>query len=411
MINDDLQGGGFGRSSNDIEADIRQTRSRMDTTIDELGERLSARYIMNSALDWWETRTTSARSQGVAGAKVAGRVLGRQIKANPMPSLLIGAGIAWLLFKDNEPQERYTYSTVPGSTPPYGGMGGVDDGNEGPGFTDKVKDKMAGAKEAVTGAAGAVGDKMSSLTHAAGETASDLRESARERASAMSGSMHEAAHHLSDRARGAVYRGRDVARQLGHSVHEGYDTGIEQVRRGMDEYPLAAALGFAALGALVGLVLPHTRREDELMGERAEQLIGAAKEKGKDLIDRGKVVAERVAQTALSEAQKQGLTPESASSALSGLASKAGEVLQRTKEEAVSAAEEQGISPNKLREQVGAAQGGSSGQEQSSTGAPGGQSESGSGVERSATMPSTGSASLPTGPAPAVNQPTRISGM
>src|SRR4029079_8199080 len=102
MINDDLQGGGFGRSSNDIEADIRQTRSRMDTTIDELGERLSARYIMNSALDWWETRTTSARSQGVAGAKVAGRVLGRQIKANPMPSLLIGAGIAWLLFKDNE---------------------------------------------------------------------------------------------------------------------------------------------------------------------------------------------------------------------------------------------------------------------------------------------------------------------
>jgi len=185
---------------------------------------------------------------------------------------------------------------------------------------------------------------------------------------------------------------------------------MEQVRRGMDEYPLAAALGFAALGALVGLVLPHTRREDELMGERSEHLIGAAKEKGKDLIDRGKTVVERAAQTALSEAQNQGITPESASSALSGLAAKAGDILTKVKEEAASAAEEEGLTPGRLKERVMPSSGESApaGREQSpaaqqqreSAAKDCGCAESG-GVDVSATMPSKASATVPTGPSTA----------
>ena len=48
------------RSSTEIESDIRQTRGRMDATLDELNDRLSARSLLNSALDWWESRTASA---------------------------------------------------------------------------------------------------------------------------------------------------------------------------------------------------------------------------------------------------------------------------------------------------------------------------------------------------------------
>jgi len=50
------------RSSTEIESDIRQTRGRMDATLDELGDRLSARSLLNSALDWWESRGVGARS-------------------------------------------------------------------------------------------------------------------------------------------------------------------------------------------------------------------------------------------------------------------------------------------------------------------------------------------------------------
>ena len=41
------------RSSTEIESDIHTTRGRMDATLDELGDRLTARSLLNSALDWW----------------------------------------------------------------------------------------------------------------------------------------------------------------------------------------------------------------------------------------------------------------------------------------------------------------------------------------------------------------------
>jgi hypothetical protein len=343
MIQDDLHGGGgFNRSSNEIEADIRQTRSRMDTTLDELGERLSARYILNTALDWWECRTTAARSQGVVGAKAAGKVLSRQIKEHPMPSVLIGAGIAWLLFKNDEPEGSDSQGYAKSSWTGYGPTGPIAPPDEGAGMAEKMKQKASAATGAVKEAAGTVSDKLSDFAQATGESVENLREAAREKVR----SAGETAHDLTNDARQALDRGRKASREFGHRVHENYDVSMERVRRGMNEYPLAAGLGFAALGALLGLFLPHTRREDEILGEHSDQLINTVKEQGRDLIERGKVVAERVAETALAEAQNQGLTPESAGEAISGLAAKAGEVLHKAKEEAVREAEEQGLTPS-----------------------------------------------------------------
>ncbi len=53
-------------------------------------------------------------------------------------------------------------------------------------------------------------------------------------------------------------------------------------------------IGFAALGALIGVLLPRTRQEDELLGEQSDQLVKATKEKGEELLERGKAVAQRV---------------------------------------------------------------------------------------------------------------------
>ena len=52
------------RSSTEIESDIRQTRGRMDATLDELNDRLSARSLLNSALDWCESRAVGSRPVG-----------------------------------------------------------------------------------------------------------------------------------------------------------------------------------------------------------------------------------------------------------------------------------------------------------------------------------------------------------
>ena len=54
------------RSSTEIESDIRQTRGRMDATLDELSDRMTARSLLNSALDWWESRNADAPGRGAA---------------------------------------------------------------------------------------------------------------------------------------------------------------------------------------------------------------------------------------------------------------------------------------------------------------------------------------------------------
>jgi hypothetical protein len=43
-----------------IGAPSRQTRGRMDATLDELSNRMTARSLLNSALDWWESRNAGA---------------------------------------------------------------------------------------------------------------------------------------------------------------------------------------------------------------------------------------------------------------------------------------------------------------------------------------------------------------
>ena len=65
-------------------------------------------------------------------------------------------------------------------------------------------------------------------------------------------------------------------------------------------------------------------------------MVEAAKEKGQELLERGKDVAERVA-GALDEARQQGLTPQVAGETISGLAGKVGEVARKAKQEAGAA--------------------------------------------------------------------------
>ena len=83
------------RSSTEIESAIRQTRGRMDETLDELGHRLSARSLLNSALDWWESRGVGSRPVGAT--KDTYQTVARYVKENPIPSLLVGAGVNQML--------------------------------------------------------------------------------------------------------------------------------------------------------------------------------------------------------------------------------------------------------------------------------------------------------------------------
>src|SRR5690606_6903640 len=93
-------------SSESIKRRIDGTREAMDETLDELGERLNPHSLLDDAMEIF--RSPQAKDT----AKKAGEVLndfaqslGRQVRDNPIPTLLVGAGLAWLAFSGQNGDE------------------------------------------------------------------------------------------------------------------------------------------------------------------------------------------------------------------------------------------------------------------------------------------------------------------
>jgi ElaB/YqjD/DUF883 family membrane-anchored ribosome-binding protein len=83
----------------------------------------------------------------------------------------------------------------------------------------------------------------------------------------------------------------------------------QQTRRAagiVRENPLGLALGAAAAGFLVGMLLPSTQMEDERLGDAADALKAKAAETGQEALGRGQQVAKDVAETASRTAKESG---------------------------------------------------------------------------------------------------------
>ncbi len=76
------------------------------------------------------------------------------------------------------------------------------------------------------------------------------------------------------------------------------------VQRLMRENPLAAAAIAAVVGAGVGMTLPETRRENELMGEARDTVVNRAQEAARDAAERVQDAAQQVQDAAAKAAQK-----------------------------------------------------------------------------------------------------------
>jgi len=81
---------------------------------------------------------------------------------------------------------------------------------------------------------------------------------------------------------------------------------VGRVRDTAERNPLGLAVGAAAVGFVAGLVLPATRVENERMGEMSDRLVEAAKETAGDAVERGKQVAQDAAGTAMESGRQQG---------------------------------------------------------------------------------------------------------
>ncbi len=158
------------------------------------------------------------------------------LKANPIPAALVAVGLGWLLFA---PRNGGGSAARPLGRP-----------------RQAANYLLGGAQ----GAAHVAGETVSHLAHDAGHRAADVASGAR-----------DAAVHFAGDARD---RGSRVLSGAGRQVMRA-ERGVESTMR---ENPLALGAVAIAIGAAIGLSLPHTRTEDAWMGAAKERLVHQAEE-------------------------------------------------------------------------------------------------------------------------------------
>lgn len=313
-----------------LRSDIDETRQRMDQTIDDLGDRLRPRHLLDEFLGHLrgdasdgDSRMQAMREKISRGASQAANSVVQTIKENPLPALAIGAGIAWLIYESRRdktarggragPELEYdpdVHYDRPLEYPPgYGTEGQIQ--------FDENGESEAGEPEETTAPAG--------------ETIAGLGEKTREKISALKGKAGEKLHAV-----------REHAAEMGTRVKEkagaAYGATRDRVVSTADQHPLEVGLGCLAAGLIAGLLLPTPARLDRAVGPAADRLRQRARTAGAEALEKSKRVARAAAAAAKSEADAQGLTPER-------LRQSAKQVAQRAGAAASETARSEGLAP------------------------------------------------------------------
>lgn len=333
-------------SSDEIRDDIRGTRREMDETLDELGDRLHPRHLLEDVIDLFRSdsqRGGESRRRIATTSQRIGRSIAHQIREHPLPALLTGVAIArWIYEASEEGQPSGRTEESLGYAP-----GDWRSSEAGAGW----KEKARGAVEATNSKISAMGGKASEAASQLGERVSGAAGSVGERVSGVAASVGGKVSEAAEAGWEQVRRGGEA---VGHYTDEGRRFLGEQAgmvrdrfREVSDEFPLPVGGAFLAAGVLVGLLFPRTQREDEWMGGASDQIKDETLARGEDLVERGKEMAVKAASSAMDEAETRGITPGS-------LIDKAARVASEAVKAGKAAASEEGISPAALKEKAGA---------------------------------------------------------
>jgi hypothetical protein len=276
-----------GRSAAEIERDVDRERERVADTIDALQSKLSARAFVDEA----------SRAIYEHGGDI-GRTLGRQLRDNPLPALLTGVGLVWLMTGsgaraprygswDDDHRDVYRTGQPPELTPAYGEGGFGERASEwGHAAARAAADAAGSTRAALAGA----GDSLAEGGRSVQETARQARDWGERQA----GSVQEAgrqAREWGGRQAGNVQEaGRQARDWSGRQMQDAQ----ERLQAGLEGHPLVLGGIAFALGAALGAALPNTRAENELVGRQADRIRRKVGEVASEEADKATAVASAV---------------------------------------------------------------------------------------------------------------------
>jgi hypothetical protein len=295
-----------GPNSRQIRNEIESTRREMDRNLDALESKLTPTQLAMEAWGLFRGGSTAGASR-----------LWRLAKQHPGPAAVIGVGLAWMLSENTKgSDDRAEYGYRPGYAGAYGYTGRR--GYSGYAGTTGYETGYAGdydeGEGRVSSALHSAGDKVSSAAGTAKDAVTGAASTAKEAVVDAASTAKDAVIGAKDRVAEAAGTAREKASELSWQARERARYRTRQARVGfwetMEERPLALGAAAIALGVVAGLMIPSTRKEDELMGETRDRLMERAKEVGEDALEKGKQVASVAVDTLKEEAERQDLTPE-----------------------------------------------------------------------------------------------------
>ena len=210
--------------------------------------------------------TTRGTSPGIVGV----------IRQNPVPAALTGIGLTWLFVnrrRGSSAQARYRDRVYDYGYPTR--------------YEDRTTSRSS-AGQAMSRAQNRVGDAASRAQDKVGDAATE----AQDRASEVASQAQDRVSNLTDEAR--------------HQARRASTTFERMVR----ENPLAMGAVAIGAGAAVGLAIPQSPKEHEVMGEARDTFVEKAQEKAQDAQEKVQRVAQEAQSAAKEEASNQGLTDQ-----------------------------------------------------------------------------------------------------
>jgi len=269
------------------------------------------------------------------------------IKQNPVPAALVGIGLGWMIFKsfstpssdwqDNEEdfyreryqnrrsgggysqytrydneygtdygsdQSRYSYEAGGARGAQYQGSSRYsaptgyyrDDAEEqhdqsrvsqaGQYVQDKASDVLGQARDTAGQVTGQVQETAQQAGQYVQDKASDVLGQARDTAGQVTGQVQETAQQAGQYVQEKVGQVREQASQLGEQAQQTLQGTGRQVQRTVENNPVPFGVAALVAGVLIGLALPSTETENQVMGEKRDQLVDNAQSVAQDVKQR-----------------------------------------------------------------------------------------------------------------------------
>jgi ElaB/YqjD/DUF883 family membrane-anchored ribosome-binding protein len=261
------------------------------------------------------------------GAAEFGANLSHSVRSNPVPVVLIGIGIAWMMLGGQRSRTGYAWPEDGVATSRRGAAY-----RSGSSFDDeRMRDMGASTAGYLDEPYGDdrsyEADRPYDAERSYGSDRSGDTEGGEGRIRRAASAAADVGHRVKDTVTGVAGKAKERLSSVSHGVssmtHSArmrkndlmYGSGrqrINQVRdrtmHYIDEQPMVLGAVGVAIGAILGAALPSTRREDALLGNLSDELVEGAKGTAREQLDTVKETvkssAQRVAETAREEVGK-----------------------------------------------------------------------------------------------------------